>query len=44
MSPTTPLGRRATRDGGEHVAFTRTFSAPVGDVWAACTETNRMGR
>ncbi|HYH26925.1 MAG TPA: SRPBCC family protein [Blastococcus sp.] len=44
MSTTRPLGHRATRDGGEHVVFTRTFSAPVGDVWAACTEPHRMER
>ena len=44
MSTTTPLGHRATRDGGEHVVFTRTFSAPVADVWAACTEPHRMER
>jgi uncharacterized protein YndB with AHSA1/START domain len=44
MSTTTPLGRRATRDGSEHVVFVRTFSAPIGDVWAACTEPHRMER
>ncbi len=44
MSTTTPLGHRATRDGGEHLVFTRTFSAPASDVWAACTEPHRMER
>jgi uncharacterized protein YndB with AHSA1/START domain len=38
--PTSPLG---TRRGGELV-FTRTFAAPVADVWAACTEPARMER
>ena len=44
MSTTTPLGRRAARDGCQHVVFTRTFAAPIGDVWAACTEPHRMER
>jgi uncharacterized protein YndB with AHSA1/START domain len=44
MSTTQPLGHRATRDGNEHVVFTRTFAAPLGDVWAACTEPERMER
>ena len=39
-----PLGRRETRHGEEHVVFTRTFTAPVADVWAACTEPGRMQR
>jgi uncharacterized protein YndB with AHSA1/START domain len=44
MSTTTPLGRRETRDGAAHLVFTRTFAAPLGDVWAACTEPARMER
>lgn len=44
MRITTPLGRRETRDGVEQVVFTRTFAAPLGDVWAACTEQERMQR
>jgi uncharacterized protein YndB with AHSA1/START domain len=44
MSTTQPLGRRETRHGAEHVVFTRTFAAPLTDVWAACTEPERMQR
>lgn len=44
MSTTTPLGRREIRDGGEQIVFTRTFAAPLSDVWAACTEPERMER
>ena len=44
MNPTQSLGRRETREGKEHVVFTRTFTAPVADVWAACTEPARMER
>jgi uncharacterized protein YndB with AHSA1/START domain len=38
--PTSALGDRA----GDRVVFTRTFAAPVDDVWAACTEPERMER
>ena len=44
MSPTESLGRRETRSGAEHVVFTRIFAAPIEDVWAACTEPDRMQR
>lgn len=44
MTTTTPLGRRETRAGAEHLVFTRTFAAPIDDVWAACTEPERMER
>ncbi len=44
MTTTPTLGRRERRDGSEHLVFTRTFSAPVADVWAACTEPERMQR
>ena len=43
MTTTTPLGPRATRDGARLV-FTRTFRAPAADVWAACTDPERMQR
>ena len=44
MSTTTPLGRRETRSGAEQLVFTRTFAAPLADVWAACTDPERMER
>ncbi len=44
MTTTTQPGRRVTRDGGQQLVFTRTFPAPVSDVWAACTEPHRMER
>jgi uncharacterized protein YndB with AHSA1/START domain len=44
MSTTTQLGHRETRDGAAHLVFTRTFAAPLEDVWAACTEPARMER
>lgn len=44
MSTITHLGRRETRDGVEHLVVRRTFTAPIGDVWAACTEPERMER
>lgn len=37
-------GRPETRDGQEHLVLTRTFQAPVRDVWAAITEPERLGR
>ncbi len=40
MNPTDLLG---TRDRGDLV-FTRTFAAPIDDVWAACTEPARKER
>ena len=39
---TSPLGRRETRDGAEYLVFTRSFAAPIADVWAACTDPERM--
>ncbi|MDO9455945.1 SRPBCC domain-containing protein [Nocardioides sp.] len=36
----TTLGTRV----GADLAFTRTFAAPIDDVWAACTEPARMER
>jgi uncharacterized protein YndB with AHSA1/START domain len=44
MSTTTPLGHRETRDGAGHLVFTRTFTAPLDDVWATCTEPARLER
>ena len=44
MSTTTSLGRREMRDGAEQIVFTRTFTAPLADVWSACTEPQRMER
>ena len=39
-----PTGRREERDGATHVVYTRTFRAPIDDVWAAATEPDRMQR
>jgi uncharacterized protein YndB with AHSA1/START domain len=44
MSTSTSLGRRESRGGAEVIVFTRTFAAPLADVWAACTEPERMQR
>lgn len=38
MGSTARLGHREHRSGADHVVFTRSFDAPVADVWAACTE------
>lgn len=40
----TITGRPETRDGQGHLVLTRTFAAPVEDVWAAITESQRLGR
>lgn len=40
----TPTGRHERRDTGDVVAFTRTFRAPIDDVWAAVTESDRLAR
>lgn len=40
MTPTSLPGTRDQRDA----VFTRTFAAPLEDVWAACTEPERMER
>ena len=39
-----PTGRREDRDGTTYVVFKRTFRAPIADVWAAVTESDRLGR
>jgi uncharacterized protein YndB with AHSA1/START domain len=45
-TPTTPTatGHKEVRDGQDYVLFTRTFRAPIDDVWAAVTESDRLGR
>ena len=40
----TITGRPETRDGQDYLVLTRTFTAPVEDVWAAITESERLGR
>ena len=37
-------GAREMRDGQEHLVLTRTFAAPIADVWAAITDSERLGR
>jgi uncharacterized protein YndB with AHSA1/START domain len=37
-------GRPERRDGQDHLVLTRTFAASVDDVWAALTESERLGR
>ena len=37
-------GRYETHDGHDVVVLTRTFEAPIGDVWAAVTESDRLAR
>jgi hypothetical protein len=39
-----PTGRREDRNGTTYVVFQRTFRAPIADVWAAVTESDRLGR
>ena len=39
-----PTGRREDRDGTTYIVFERTFRAPIADVWAAVTESDRLGR
>jgi uncharacterized protein YndB with AHSA1/START domain len=40
----TATGRLATHEGRDAVAFERTFHAPITDVWAAVTESDRLER
>lgn len=44
MSTITQLGHLEHRDGADQLVFTRTFNAPLTDVWAACTEPKRLER
>ena len=37
-------GRAEQRDGQDHLVLDRTFAAPIEDVWAALTESERLGR
>lgn len=41
---TTPTGRKEQRAGSTYVVLTRTFRAPIEDVWAAVTEPDRLAR
>ena len=41
---TEPTGTRESRGGTSYVVFTRTFRAPIEDVWAAVTEPARLQR
>lgn len=40
----TATGHKETHEGRDYVVFTRTFRAPIEDVWAAVTESDRLGR
>lgn len=42
-SPPQPTGRRDPQEP-EWIVFTRRFAAPIGNVWAAVTEPDRMAR
>ena len=37
-------GHYETRDGQDLIVLTRTFRAPISDVWAAVTESDRLSR
>jgi uncharacterized protein YndB with AHSA1/START domain len=37
-------GHKEVHEGRDYVVFTRTFRAPIADVWAAVTESDRLGR
>jgi uncharacterized protein YndB with AHSA1/START domain len=41
---TTPTGRMEQRAGSTYLVLTRTFRAPIEDVWAAVTEPDRLAR
>jgi uncharacterized protein YndB with AHSA1/START domain len=43
MTPSA-TGRRETRNGHDSVVIDRTFQAPIESVWAAITESDRLGR
>ena len=43
MSPT-PNGRIVQTPEGRDLVITRTFRAPIEDVWASCTESERTAR
>jgi uncharacterized protein YndB with AHSA1/START domain len=44
MTSPQATGRPETRQDGEWIVFTRRFTAPVEDVWAAVTDSERLGR
>jgi len=41
---TAASGRREVREGTDYIVLTRTFRAPIQDVWAAVTEPQRLER
>lgn len=41
---TTATGRKEQRADGTYMVLTRTFRAPIQDVWAAITEPDRLAR
>jgi uncharacterized protein YndB with AHSA1/START domain len=43
MTPT-PTGQLFTTEAGSDLVLTRTFRAPIGDVWASLTESDRTAR
>ena len=44
MNTTTATGRNELRHGIPYVVMTRQFRAPIDDVWAAVTESDRLAR
>ncbi|WP_322937038.1 SRPBCC family protein [Nocardioides bizhenqiangii] len=44
MSTTTATGRNEQRHGMPYLVMTRQFRAPIDDVWAAVTESDRLAR
>lgn len=44
MTATTRLGQVLRDDAGVRLEFARTYDAPVGDVWSAITDPDRMAR
>lgn len=43
-NPPTPTGQLRLRTDGATIEFTRTYRAPIGDVWASVTESDRLAR
>ncbi len=44
MTTTTATGHRELRHGNPYLVMTREFRAPIEDVWAAVTESDRLAR
>lgn len=44
MTKHTPTGRIISTDAGRDLVLTRTFRAPIDDVWASITESERTAR